>query len=354
MQTKHEKFPLMLSTYARGGIRSVVEAYEKDGLLADWRFQLLWTHTEGGKKEKIMTCVKAYFKLLSLLILNKISFIHLHAAMRGSFWRKTFFMLTARLFNVPCILHLHGSEMKVFYDHLPTIGKKAVSWSLTRAQKVIVLSDSWHAFISKIAPKANISIVNNYVSLPKLTSSHGDLHRFNVLFLGILGQRKGIYDLLKIWPEVLKEVPQAVLLVGGNGEVEQAKLMAQQLNIQHAVRFLGWIDQTQKNQLLEEADVFDLPSYNEGLPMSVLEAMSWGKSVITTRVGGIPQLITDHENGFLITPGEQTRHLELLIMLAKDSATRQKVGQSARIRIENAFSDQVILPKLAQIYQELS
>lgn len=354
MQTKRQKFPLMLSTHARGGIRSVVEAYEKDGLLAQWGFSVLWTHAEGGLYKKLSAGIQAYARLLCYLFQGKVTFLHLHAAMRGSFWRKSFFMLTAQLFGVPCFLHLHGSEMKVFYDKLPGIGKRAVCFCLTRAQKVIVLSDSWHAFISGIAPAAKIAIVNNYVALPPLQSNRVHPQRFNVLFLGILGQRKGIYDLLNIWPEVLKEIPHAMLYVGGNGEIEQAQTLAQQLNISHAVRFLGWIDQAQKNQLFEIADVFDLPSYNEGLPMSVLEAMSWGIPVITTRVGGIPQLITDQQDGLLIEPGVQDAHKGLLTMLANDPAKRQKIGDAARARIENAFSDKVVLPKLAALYQEIT
>ena len=281
--------------------------------------------------------------------------MHVHAAMRGSFWRKSFFIFTARCFGVPCILHLHGSEMKTFYNGLSSFGKKLVKWSLEHVEVVIVLSESWRVFVANAAPKANINIINNYVTLPNPNTPQVFTNTFDVLFLGILGKRKGIYDLLESWPTILKSVPQARLLIGGNGELEQAKAKAEalMLNDGASVQFLGWIDGERKIELLKNVDAFVLPSYNEGLPMSVLEAMSWSKPVVTTRVGGIPELITDGVDGLLIEAGDQQALSNTLIKLGNNIEFRKLVGENGFKRVKSSFSDVSVLPQLESIYSKL-
>lgn len=335
-------------------MRSVVEAYQRDGLFERWHFQSLWTHCEGNPLKKLFKGLTAYLSMLGMLVCGRVSFMHVHAAMRGSFWRKSFFVMTARMFGVPCIMHLHGSEMKTFYNSLSGFGKRSVRWCLEHVEVVIVLSDSWHEFVLKAAPKANIVIINNYVSMPRQKKGENDTFSFNVLFLGVLGQRKGVYDLLNCWPEVLKAVPNARLLIGGNGEVENARKVAQMLDLGASVEFLGWIDGDRKEELLKSADTFVLPSYNEGLPMSVLEAMSWGVPVVTTRVGGIPELITDGVNGFLIDAGDQKELSNALIKLGNNLYIRRSLGEAGYSRVKESFSDVAVLPKLEALYSDIS
>jgi len=335
-------------------MRSVVEAYERDGIFERWHFKWLWTHCEGSPVKKLIKGLRAYLSMLGLLVRGRVSFLHLHSAMRGSFWRKSFFMMTARLFGVPCIFHLHGSEMKTFYNSLPGFGKRLVQWSLEHADAVIVLSDSWKVFIAQAAPKAKIHIVNNYVTLPKrLPAKKDHANSFDVLFLGILGHRKGVYDLLAAWPSVLKAVPHARLLIGGNGEVDKSKETAKTLGITDSVEFLGWVDGERKATLLETAGSFVLPSYNEGLPMSVLEAMSYEVPAVTTDVGGIPELINNDVNGIMVTPGDQAALSDALIKLGSDLEFRQSIASEGRKRIEESFSELVILPKLEGIYANI-
>jgi len=347
---------LMICTQARGGMRSVVEAYERDGVLQRWNFEFLWTHREGSVVARLGIAFSAYLGLLRRLLRGRVSFMHVHSAMRGSFWRKSIFAETARWFGVPSILHLHGSEMKTFYGALSPARKKAVRHSLEKAACVVVLSESWRQFVLGVAPNAHITVINNYVSVPPVISStpgeSGDAP-FTVLFLGLLGQRKGIYDLLDCWPSVLAAVPGARLQIGGNGEVAAAKLRAQSLGIAESVDFLGWIDGEQKLELLKHCSAFVLPSYNEGLPMSVLEAMSWGKPVVTTRVGGIPELITHGRDGLLINPGDLGALGGALAQLGQDALLRTALGEQGRRRIQASFSETSILPKLENVYRQV-
>ncbi|MFZ6750072.1 glycosyltransferase family 4 protein [Undibacterium sp. Ren11W] len=348
------KIALMVCTQSRGGMRSVVDAYERDGVFQRWCFESLWTHCAGSAGARVRIAASAYCHLLSLLIRRKISFLHIHAAMRGSFWRKSLIAETARCFGVPSIIHLHGSDTSTFHGTMPVLRHRAVRRSLEKAAAVVVLSESWREFVLQVAPRARITVLNNYVLLPTLTLDKTDHEIFSLLFLGVITQRKGIFDLLECWPAVLAKIPGARLSVGGTGDMDEAKALVEKLGIAETVKFLGWVDGDHKLDLLKQADALVLPSYNEGLPMSVLEAMSWGKPVVTTRVGGIPELICDGESGLLVDAGDQSQLANALIKLGSDAHFRQLIGASGRARIEHEYSDVAVLPRLEAIYQNLS
>jgi glycosyltransferase involved in cell wall biosynthesis len=350
------KIPLMLCTHARGGMRSVVEAYERDAIFAGWGFQSIWTHREGSAFTRVWTALMAYCRMLVLLAGGKVSFMHVHAAMRGSFWRKALFIATARRFGVPSIIHLHGSQMEMFYQALSHARKNTVRRTLEKADAVVVLSDAGQRFVQEVAPNARITVVKNYVVLPPWAggSAPGPAPQLTILFLGAVGQRKGIYDLLACWPAVIAHFPQARLLVGGDGETALAAAKTRQLGIDSSVELLGWVGGERKRELLEHADVFVLPSYNEGLPMSVLEAMSYGKPVITTRVGGIPELITHDEDGILVDAGDHAQLTAALLRLGRDQPFRRVLGSAARRRIEAGFSDHAVLPLLENVYRQVA
>lgn len=345
----------MVCTQALGGMLSVVQAYKQEELFSAWQFRFLWTHQDGTIFTRVLTATKAYFHMLGLLLRGRISFMHVHAAMGGSFWRKSIFVATARFFGVPSIIHLHGSEMKTFYRSLSPYFQSAVRRILEKAEAVVVLSESWKGFVNEIAPRANITVVNNYVALPALKDTNRTTERtgFNVLFLGKLGQRKGVYDLLECWRSVVAEIPDARLLIGGNGEVDLARMRAAKLGVSSSIDFLGWVDGERKLELLKNADAFVLPSYNEGLPMSVLEAMSWGKPVIATRVGGIPELISNGDNGILVDAGDQAQLSAALLRLGHNHKDRDLIGTAARRHIEVGFSDIAVLPHLENVYRQV-
>lgn len=144
------------------------------------------------------------------------------------------------------------------------------------------------------------------------------------------------------------------LLIGGNGEVEEARVRATELGLLDSVEFLGWIDGERKSRLLSVADIFVLPSYYEGLPISLLEAMSWGIPIISTTVGGIPELVRDGTSGILIEPGDVHALAHALSTLAADGALRDRMGRAGRSQVAESFSRDVVLPRLEGLYSEVA
>lgn len=342
---------VMLCTAARGGMRSVVESYERDQIFSKWRILLLEPHVEGSFLIKAITFIKVLFCFIWLLLTGNVSLLHCHTAMRGSFWRKNIFALIARWFGVPVVLHLHGSEMKSFYHAQGVVGKFLITYCLTAASEVLVLSDSWRKFILDVAPHAKITILPNYV-LPPLSALIPDRtsrKSLEILFLGVIGDRKGVFDLLKAFARVVPEYPNVYLTIAGNGELERATSEAKRLGLDANVKFPGWISGDKKNELLAAADIYILPSHNEGLPMSILEAMSWQLPIISTTVGGIPELVCEEE-GILVTAGDIDHLSNAIVRLVTSDEVRLSMGHAARTKVNKEYSVSVILPLLEKTY----
>lgn len=345
---------VMICTAARGGMLSVVEGYLADGFLSRWNVVLLYSHVEGSFALRLATAVKAFIRLMGLLFRRRVGLVHCHSAMKRSFWRKSVYALTSRLAGVPVVFHLHGSEMKTFVEEQPAVLQRLIGWILEKQSVVVVLSDSWLRYVKSISPRANVKVLPNFVELPELrrnaASSKGAVE---VLFLGLVGTRKGIYDLLPAYKDALAKVPALHLIIGGNGEVDQAQALAVDLNIEKQVVFAGWVSGETKVDLLKRAQIYVLPSYNEGLPVGLLEAMSWQVPVISTRVGGIPELVREGVDGLLIDAGDRSALSSAIVELAQNSKLRQKMGIAARDQVESSFSRSVVMPKLEELYRKL-
>lgn len=343
---------IMVGSASRGGMRTVIESYERDGFLEAHDVRLIHSYREGTFLGRQLTLLRALAIYVWLLATKRVDLVHCHAAMWGSFWRKGIFASLARLNGIPVVLHLHGSEFKLFWSRQPRLARRLIQQHLERATRVVVLSESWRCFIQSIAPAARISVVPNYVRIPPPVDATGR-EQGTILSLGLIGPRKGTFDLIRAFAAVRLAHPGARLILGGNGQIEEARSLAAELGVGEHVVFPGWVDGRAKAALLRSCAIYVLPSYNEGLPMSVLEAMAAGLAVITTHVGGLPELITDGVDGRLLAPGDRDGLARALHDLLSDARARAPLAEAGRRRVQAAYSDQAVLPLLDQVYGDL-
>ena len=113
----------------------------------------------------------------------------------------------------------------------------------------------------------------------------------------------------------------------------------------------GWIAGAEKEAWMRQTNVFILPSRNEGLPMAMLEAMAWGKALIVSPVGGIPEYVTDGVEGFLVPPDDIDAIADAIRKLAENPELRMQMGMAARTRVE-PLDIQNYRVRLGQIYRE--
>ena len=276
----------------KGGMTSVVDNYFNYGL--NQKVDLKYIETINDKNKFLYFLKEIKGKIEFLTNVKKYDIIHIHMASRRSTFRKGKYVRIAKKFNKKVILHIHGAEYKIFFNECNEKQKKYVIKTLNLADKIIVLSEEWKEYFSKLVNPQKIVVIYNSIVLPEDLKK--DLETQNLLFLGRFGKRKGIYDLIEVVSKLIVNYPNLKLYAGGDGEIEKVEAMIKNKNMEKNVQLLGWVTGREKERILKEASFYVLPSYNEGMPMSLIEGMAYKNVCISTDVGGIPKVINNNVN----------------------------------------------------------
>jgi glycosyltransferase involved in cell wall biosynthesis len=341
----------------KGGMATVQKLILEFGT-QDISIKHICTHEEGMIRYRTVIFFKALIDFIRYLLRYRIDLIHIHLSERGSVFRKSIFTLIAFIFNKPVIIHAHGAEFETFFIGLPEILKQIFGFIFRRCNAFIVLSKTQEKFYIKHLrlDENRVFVLPNAVSIPKETPTRvvQDKGLLTLIFIGRVGHRKGTFELIKSFAQLPDDLRnKAQLFIAGDGEIEAGERLTANLGLTHQVKFLGWISSEQRNEILAAADIFILPSYHEAFPMSILEAMAWGLAIITTPVGGIPDLITSHENGVLVNPGNIEELTAAIGALIQEDALRLNLGKSAK-HVAKSFDINLYSKHLTQLYEFIS
>lgn len=337
----------------KGGITSV-EKLILENTPPEVQIHHVGTFAQGSALHNVKVFLLACKTLVQTLITRKADLIHIHFSERGSTLRKAILSLIVLVFRKPLILHAHGATYQEFYAGLPLLIQALLAALFRRCTKFIALSEGWKAYYSETfkLQENQIVVLYNPVKLPSQVPSRVERQQITFVFLGRIGQRggaldvakslvsfpkqdKGAFDLIRAFAAIPEqERASAKLVLAGNGDVDKAQQLIQELGLQEQVTVYSWLSPVQRDELLVKADAFVLPSFNEGLPMSMLEAMASGLPVIVTPVGGIPEVIIHEKNGLLVTPGNQQEIAQAMQSLIKDEDLRLTLGAAARLRVQ--------------------
>lgn len=230
-----------------------------------------------------------------------------------------------------------------------------IIWLLNQVDLIIALSPEWERDIRTLTTNPRVVVLRNPTLMKPLAMEDVKSRvRGQLLFLGRLEQKKGIYDLLEAIALLRFRHPEIRLLCGGDGEIEQVRKCTHDLGIEEHVLLLGWIRGGEKDALLASSAAYILPSYKEGLPMGLLEAMASGLPVVSTAVGGIPDAVDDGREGFLVSPGDVRALAEAIGRILEDDELRERLGSAARAKVDATFSADCLLPQLEEIYRAFS
>lgn len=336
-----------------GGIRTVVEGYTEAGLFDEIDCAYVATHRPGSHWTKIAAALSGWTRVALRLATLDSPLVHVHLSSRASFWRKSVVCLLALLARRPYLLHAHGSEFAEFYEECSPFGRRIVRAVLARAALVMALSETWRATLAQISPRARIEVLTNAVPLPALE----DRRRLEgcpptLLFFGEIAPHKGVFELARAFAGITGTFPKLKLVYAGTGRaMEEVRRLPAKLRLEDRIECTGWLESQRKRAVLARATIFVLPSYVEGMPMALLEAMSWGLPVIATSVGGVPEVITHEANGLLVAPGDVAALADAISRLMGDSALRERLGSAARETIATRFSLDTAFGRLLEIYR---
>lgn len=335
----------------KGGIASVVNGYRGSELERRCRVTYIESYQDGSKWDKLKKALKGYAAFRRLLRKDRPDLVHIHSSFGPSFYRKMPFILWSASRKIPVVNHIHGAEFDVFYENASEAKKKRVRRVYGKCTRLVALSEEWAARLAQIVPRERIDILENYCRIPEEPFDTGR-NRKQVLFLGELGERKGCFDIPAVWERVKEKCPGASLVMAGDGEMARVREAFARKGLAGDVSFPGWVRGKEKDRLLCGSGIFLFPSYHEGMPMAVLEAMGYGLGIVTTAVGGIPQLIRNGESGFLETPADVTAMAEDVSRLMQDEALCRNMGALARKTVEEKYSLKSHLQKLEEIYRK--
>ena len=346
------------SRRVRGGVTSVVNS-----LLAALpedapSISHVATHVNGPKFLKACAAISGTVGVLWAVTFGRRRIVHLHMASHASFSRKSFIARMARMLGARTILHVHGAGFHVFFKESPPRLQASITRSLERANLVIALSDEWSVRLKRIAPGANIRVLPNPVVAddfaPTLENRPGvPPARGTVLFLGAFGKRKGVYDLLDAIPAVAAARREILFEMGGDQEVAEVRRLVDERGIGGNVRMLGWVSGDDKLAAFTRAHIYVLPSYHEGLPVGVLEAMAAGLPVVTTPVGGIPEVVRDGINGIVISPGDVRALSAAVLRLLDDSELRERMSEANVELVRSRHDAPLVAATLCEWYNEI-
>jgi len=341
------------------------------------------TNREKGKigVRKIAAYIPFFIKLIFYLIKERPKLVYsLLAQNRTGFVRDAIIIMVCRLFGKKIVVHLRGGNFANFYTKSSPVFRKFISKVLNSVDILLLLGKRLKEQFVSIFPERKIRVLYNAVNVKdfngnshKATTDY-EGHDISVLYVGHLSYAKGFCDLLKAIPLVLEKEPKTRFVFAGertNGgnilynEITGDKLEFRNEDIDRAIddmchrfpsqlQFLGLISGETKVETFLNADIFVLPSYSEGFPVVVLEAMAGKLPIVTTPVGALPEVFDDGLNGFFIQPGDYRDLADKMIRLVTDSETRTRTGQYNFEYVSENFDIDVIAGKLGDIFSEMT
>jgi glycosyltransferase involved in cell wall biosynthesis len=238
---------------------------------------------------------------------------------------------------------------------------------LERSNKIIAVSEYTKRELLKYYKlnENKIRVIHNGVAVDKFKPTNDKLKAkaelgFNpedkaILSVGRLYARKGLFTLIESMPSVIRKFKNAKFIISGKGLSNEMKKLvdhAAKLGVKENIVFTGYFPDEKLPKLYQAADIFAFSTFYENLPFAILEALSSGLPVVTTNVGGIPEIIDDGKNGFLVEPFNSEQLADRILYLLENPPAASEFGFLGRKTVEERFDWRLIVKKVLRVYDE--
>jgi glycosyltransferase involved in cell wall biosynthesis len=322
-------------------------------------YKMISTYEKESIRRKLIVYIKAIGTLVILLHREKYDLAHIHIANRGSIYRKFIVTLILRLNNLAYIVHSHNfdnddknQEYPDFYNNSNLLTKLIIKLVYANSSKTILLADVQLFRYKQLCN--NLTVLNNPIDcnvyFKNDYSSHTDL---NIIFIGDLSKRKGC--LIAINAFLALNEKNSCLHICGEGGDNQKIIHAtiDKYQDSHQIIRHGFVTEKVKIDLMNNADIFLLPSYAEGFPISILEAMAMSLPLVITPVGGITAWLVEGRNTNYVKPGSVDQLAQKMAFLMSNEEARLEMGKSNRQLAEDVFDVPVVVDNLNKIYRSV-
>lgn len=339
-------------TKTRGGITTLINEILNSPLKDEFEFVYIESQAEDfGKLGKILLALQAIWQFVWNCLRKRSALVYVHLGSNASLYRESAFIFLAKIFGKKVVTHFHAGDIDNYYPFQSRIGQTFIRRALALSDTIIAASEESAARLRNITDSPNISVVINAIdtsifNCDNSSEKRQDDNTVRLLFVGAIGKLKGERDLIKALA-ILRESGKFNLKVSFLGYgAESLKTCCDESGISEFIEFLGAVSLSERIAFFQKADIFVLPTYAEAMPMSVIEAMAAGLPVVTTPVGGIPEIIEDGETGLLFPPGDANALAEKISFLLNNKDARIEIGKKARQKARAEMDFQVYVNKL--------
>lgn len=309
------------------------------------------TSTNGSIFIRVLCMLLGYFKILLVLFMKKIDLVHIHMAEKGSTFRKGVVAKVCKKFNKKVIIHMHAGPFMSWYGSLSLKKQKKIIKIFSCADKILVLGEYWKKELSSIIETNKIIVLYNGVKCPKLNPYTNKSN--NIVYFGVMRKEKGTYNLLESIKIIEDKIPKKIkLLLFGydlDGGIQQK---INELDLNDRVKIMGWVSSDEVKKVLLDSLIDVLPSYYEGLSMTIIEGASYGIPVITTNISTMPEILgTDYK--YMIKPGDIDTLANYILELINSDRIRQKISNYEYNRVTKIYSEEKFIENTLEVYKNV-
>jgi phosphatidylinositol alpha-mannosyltransferase len=301
-----------------------------------------------GSVARITLPLRGYLDVKRLLAFQGFDIVHLHEPMMPSLPLTV--LHHSPTINVGTFHAFNSSHMAYFY------GKQVLKPFFNRLHGRIAVSGPARDFVSRHFP-GEYRIIPNGIDYARFATRQAPIPRFeddrlDVLFVGRLEKRKGLEYLLRAWPLVRAEVPQARLLVVGGGRRVEGYRRWVHAHRWSDIHFIGYVSADDLVRYYQTADVFCAPSTGqESFGIVLLEAMASGRAIVASRIPGYAEVLHDGVEGLLVEPRSASALAAGLIRLLQDADARRRMGEHGRVEAAR-FDWSRVADGVLELYEE--
>ncbi|MBP3471755.1 MAG: glycosyltransferase family 4 protein [Paraprevotella sp.] len=330
-----------------GGVASVIRTMKRMPFWKKYSCDWLGTQIQSGYGVKLWYALKAYVK--ALLTIWRYDIIHFHTVPdKICLVIQMPVLLLALLERKKIIMHIHmGNQLE---EHT---NNKLFIWCLKRSDLIVLLAKKWQRRFGYLFPTVNVPTTVIYNACETIANIDFSKKEKSIIMAAYLDENKRPDLLLQAWSRLSGDYPDWHVTIMGNGDVEGYSRMAHEMGLDDCVTFTGYITGERKADIWDKASIYCMCSRHEGFPMVVLEAWANGIAVVTTPVGGLPDVIEEGKNCLTFNFDDADELTVQLCRLIEDSQLRRQMGEYANRKTTPQFALKKINSQIEEIYKTL-
>lgn len=348
------------SRAAISGVSTHANLLFESRLAAEYELLHFQVGSEGRRESspgKLMRLVVSPIQFAWFLATRRPDIVHLNTSLdRKAYWRDWMYLAVARLFGRKVVNQIHGGPMPAQFFPGNALLTRLVRTFLKASSVVTVLSRAERDAYIRFAPTVPVVQVPNAIDPAGLLGPIGPADKerpLRLVFVGRLVREKGLFEAIEALAMLRAAGRKMTLDIAGGGKAEQdLRDAVARHGIGDAVRFLGPVFGDAKNRLWQQADIFVFPSYSEGLPYSLLEAMAAGTVPITCPVAAIPDVMRDDVHGLFVPPGDAAALAAAIARLDDDRALLRRMALAGRERVLEQYTTARLAKDFAAVYRQ--